>query len=212
MTRLIVVRHGRTAWNRDERFRGHADIALDQVGEGQAEACARFVASRFVPVAIYASPLKRTIQTAEAIGRWCGRVVQPHEGLLDMSFGEAEGVSWSDAEARWSGLVRAWRDAPHTATFPGGETLARLRSRLLAAVQGIAARHESEEIVLVGHDATNRVVLLAALGIGDERFWRIGQDPAAVSVLDLHDGTFTVVSMNDTCHLTSTIQQEEKRQ
>jgi broad specificity phosphatase PhoE len=131
VTRLIVVRHGRTAWNREERFRGRTDVPLDPVGKAQAEACARVLAARFRPAAIYASPLSRTVATAE-------------------------------------------------------------------------------EIVLVGHNATNRVLILAALGLGNERFWRIGQDTAAVNVVTVADGTFTVVTLNDTCHLNPTIVGEEK--
>jgi probable phosphoglycerate mutase len=210
MTRLIIVRHGRTAWNREERFRGRTEVPLDEVGEAQVEACARIVATRFRPSAIYASPLQRTLRTADAIGRRCGLTPLPHQGLVDMSFGEAEGLTWPEADARWLGLGSAWRNAPHTATFPGGETLAVVRGRLMAAVKAIAAGHADEEIVLVGHNATNRVLLLAALGLPDERFWRIGQDTAAVNVLDLEDDIFTVVTLNDTCHLNPTIMGEEK--
>lgn len=210
MTRLIIVRHGRTAWNRDERFRGRADVPLDRTGEVQVEACARSIAARFRPVAIYASPLQRTVCTARAIGLGCGVTPRPLEGLVDMSFGEAEGLSWPEADARWRGLGSAWRDAPHTAAFPGGETLALLRKRVVAAALEISDRHADQEVVLVGHNATNRVVLLHALGLPDERFWGIGQDPAGISVVDRRADGFAVLTLNDTCHLSSTIPEEEK--
>ena len=71
-TLLILVRHGRTAWNREERFRGRADVPLDAVGLAQAEATGKRVATQWQPQALYASPLSRAIQTAEAIGRASG--------------------------------------------------------------------------------------------------------------------------------------------
>ncbi len=210
VVRIILVRHGRTAWNREERFRGRTDVPLDAVGEAQVEACASHIAARFRPIAIYSSPLGRTLRTADTIGVRCGLTVTPHKGLIDMSFGEAEGLTWSEADTRWPGLARAWRTAPHTAAFPGGETLTGVRERLVATVKAIAARHVDDEVVFVGHNATNRVLLLAALGLGEEQFWRIGQDTAAVNVIDLNADTFTVLALNDTCHLSSTITREEK--
>ncbi len=210
MTRLIIVRHGRTAWNREERFRGRTDVPLDAVGEKQVEACARAIAARFRPAAVYASPLQRTVRTAEAIGRQCHVATELHDGLIDMSFGEAEGLTWPEADARFPGLGSAWRDTPHTATFPGGETLAAVRARLVTAATALAERHPGQEVVLVGHNATNRALLLAALDLGDERFWRIGQEPAAINLVALEDGAFTVLTLNDTCHLNEIILEEEK--
>jgi broad specificity phosphatase PhoE len=210
MMRVILVRHGRTAWNREERFRGRPDIPLDDVGEAQVDACGRAVALRFRPSAVFASPLGRSLRTAEAIGRRLGLPVQAHDGLIDMSFGKAEGLTWAEADARFAGLGSTWRDAPHMASFPGGESLPGLRVRIVAAVREIAGAQAGEEIVLVGHNATNRVLLLEALGLGDERFWRFGQEPAAVNVLALAGESFTVVTLNDTCHLNHMIPIEEK--
>jgi len=69
MTRIILVRHGQTEWNRVERFRGRADVPLNETGLAQAEATGRRVASEWQPVAIYSSPLSRAVKTAEAIAR-----------------------------------------------------------------------------------------------------------------------------------------------
>ena len=82
--RVVLVRHGRTAWNRVERFRGRADVPLDDMGLGQAEATARRVATEWQPAAIYCSPLSRTVQTAVAIGRHCGLQAQPWPDLIDI--------------------------------------------------------------------------------------------------------------------------------
>lgn len=73
MTRILLVRHGRTAWNVHERFRGREDVPLDQTGLSQAERTAAYIASRWNPAAVYSTPLARGRATAEAIARRCGR-------------------------------------------------------------------------------------------------------------------------------------------
>jgi probable phosphoglycerate mutase len=69
MTRIILVRHGQTEWNRIERFRGRADVPLNETGIKQAEATGNRVAAKWKPVAIYSSPLLRAVKTAEAIAK-----------------------------------------------------------------------------------------------------------------------------------------------
>jgi broad specificity phosphatase PhoE len=208
--RIILVRHGRTAWNREERFRGRTDIPLDEVGEDQIDACGRAVALRFQPSAVYSSPLARALRTAEAIARRLGLPVQPHDGLIDMSFGKAEGLTLAEADARFAGLGSAWRDTPHAAAFPEGEGLSGLRARIVGSVRAIARTRAANEIVLVGHNATSRVLLLEALGLGDERFWSFSQEPGAINVLGFDGESFSVVAMNDTCHLHAVMPPAEK--
>jgi probable phosphoglycerate mutase len=78
----------------------------------------------------------------------------------------------------------------------------------MAAVHEIAAWHPNETVVLVGHQVMNRVILLGVLGLGLDRLWRIGQDTAAINVFDLdaERGEFTLLSLNDTCHLAGVAQ------
>jgi probable phosphoglycerate mutase len=85
--------------------------------------------------------------------------------------------------------------------IPGGETLDDLRTRGMAAVKELAARHAGQTIVLVGHTVINRIILLGVLGLGNERFWHLRQDTCAINVFEADDGEFTLVSLNDTCHL-----------
>ena len=203
MTRIILIRHGQTAWNRVERFRGRADVPLNDTGLAQAEATARRVAAQWQPVAFYSSPLSRAVQTAEAMARRFDLPVQAHGGLIDIDYGQWQGLTPDEARERWPERVDAWYRTPETAQIPGGETLNDLRVRLIDAVRELAARHRGETIVLVGHTVANRAILLEALGLDNSRFWRLGQDTCAINVLTLDeaDQEFTLVSMNDTCHL-----------
>jgi phosphoserine phosphatase len=201
VTRIILVRHGQTRWNLVEHFRGQADVPLNETGLAQAEAVSRRVARHWSPVAVYASPLSRAVRTAEVIAQPLGLTVQVTSGLLDMDFGQWQGLTVDAVKARWPELSSAWYAVPHTVSVPSGETLADVRARGMATVQELCARHSDQTIVLVGHNAINRVILLGVLGLGNECFWRIGQDPCAINVFEFAENAFTLVSLNDTGHL-----------
>jgi probable phosphoglycerate mutase len=201
MALIILVRHGQTEWNRIERFRGRADVPLNETGLAQAEATGRRVAVEWRPVVIYSSPLSRAVKTAEAIARHFNLPVQIHPGLADIDYGEWQGLTPDEAKQRWPQEIDAWYHTPHLAHIPGGEMLDDLRVRGMACVHELAARHEGQMVVLVGHTVINRVILLGVMGLGNDRFWRLRQDTCAINVIEADGGDFTIVSLNDTCHL-----------
>ena len=207
MTRIILVRHGQTEWNRVERFRGRADVPLNETGLAQAKATGQRVASdaslseEWQPVAIYSSPLSRAVKTAEAIAQHFNLLVQAHPGIADIDYGQWQGLTPDEVKARWPEIHHAWYNAPHTARIPGGETLQDLRARGMAAVNELAARHAGQTFVMVGHTVINRIILLGVLGLGNDHFWRLKQDTCAINVFEADGGEFTLASLNDTCHL-----------
>ena len=201
MTCIILVRHGQTEWNRVERFRGHADVPLNETGLTQAEATGRRVAEGWEPTAIYSSPLSRAVKTAEAIAKHFSLPLQTHPGLIDIDYGEWQGLTPDEAQERWPEAVHAWYNQPETVSIPGGETLARLRERAICTVNELASHHIGQTIVLVGHTVINRIILLGVLGLGNDRFWHIRQDTCAINVFEAEKNDFILVSMNDTCHL-----------
>ena len=201
MTCIILVRHGQTEWNRVERFRGWADVPLNETGLAQAEATGKRVASEWQPAAVYSSPLSRAVRTAGAIAGHFNLPVQIHPGLADIDYGQWQGLTPEEAQERWPAALHAWYNRPEAARIPGGETLTGLRARGMAAVKELAARHAGQTIVLVGHTVINRVLLLGVLGLGNDRFWHLKQDTCAINVFEVENNDFTLVSLNDTCHL-----------
>jgi len=201
MTHFILIRHGETEWNRVVRFRGRADISLNDVGLVQAAATGRRVAATWRPAAIYSSPMRRARQTATAIGERINLPVQPHAGLYDIDFGQLQGLTVDEAMARWPEVVRSWAETPAATRFPGGEGLGDLAARSTAMLQELTARHENETVVLVGHTVINRVILLGVLGLGLERFWHLGQDTCAINLFEATAGDYVLHSLNDVCHL-----------
>ena len=201
MTHFILVRHGQTEWNRVERFRGRADVPLNETGLAQADATARKIAERWHPEAVYSSPLSRALKTAQPIAQPFDLRVQTHPGLADIDYGEWQGLTPDEVKERWPDLHHTWYHAPQNARIPDGETLQDLRNRGMAMVNELAAKHARQTVVLVGHTVINRIILLGILGLGNDRFWKLKQDTCAVNVFDAEDGDFTLVSLNDTSHL-----------
>jgi phosphoserine phosphatase len=92
MTKILLVRHGHVAGISPERFRGRADLPLTAEGRRQAEMTAQRISATWRPTAIYASPLSRAQDTGAAIGRPFGLTPTPLEGLLDIDYGEWQGI------------------------------------------------------------------------------------------------------------------------
>jgi broad specificity phosphatase PhoE len=202
-TRVILVRHGQTAWNVGDRFRGRQDLPLDAIGRQQAAAAGKRIASRWSPRAIYCSPLTRARETAQAIGDACGLAVQSQDGLIDIDYGDWQGLSPEEAAGQYPALHAAWLHAPETVQVPGGESLVQVQSRAFANLLEIMNQHPDETVVVVAHTVVNRLLLCAVLGLDNSRFWRLHQDTAAINVFDWDGEHFTIVSLNDTCHLSS---------
>lgn len=201
MTTILLVRHGRTAWNREERFRGQVDLPLDDWGLQQAELVGQRIASQWQPAAIYASSLQRTLQTAAAIAGACSLHTTIYDGLLDIDYGAFAGLTPDEAASRHPDLARAWRRAPHMVLFPDGESLGDVRDRAEVALEEISTNHPDQTVVLVTHVVVCRLLFCMTLGLDSSHFWQFEPATASISVIEVGDGRRALLSFNDTCHL-----------
>ncbi|MBI4289659.1 MAG: histidine phosphatase family protein [Chloroflexi bacterium] len=200
MTRLLIVRHGQTEWNRVERFRGHIDLELNETGVRQAEAAAARL-TEWPVAAVYSSPLKRAWRTAEAIAAPLNLEVRPLEGIVDMHFGKWEGLSLAEAHQQYPDLYALWETEPHRVQMPGGEGLPQVQARAMAAVKSLIDRHPADAIALVTHRVVCKLLVLGLLGLDASHFWQIEQNTTGINFFDVRDGLPTAVIINDTCHL-----------
>jgi broad specificity phosphatase PhoE len=206
MTRIILARHGNTPWNKDKIFRGSKDIPLDDQGREEAWALGVWLKDEAIHAA-YTSPLSRSRDTAIAIARHHDLEVIDLPGLADLSYGDWEGVPLKEVKVKYADLYRQWETSPHTVRFPNGETLEELRTRALAAVDGVVQRHPDQTVLLVGHRAVNKVIIAALIGLDNSHFWRIAQDTTCVNRFNLVEDpqwvgkTWYIISINDACHL-----------
>jgi broad specificity phosphatase PhoE len=201
--RLIVVRHGQTAWNvgaGEERFRGRTDLPLDPVGMDQARAVAGRLKGESI-AALYASPLLRARQTIAPLAEDLGLAVQPHDGMLDINYGRLQGLTHSQAASAHADEYVRWRTHPAQVRFPDGESLADVQARLLVLMDELTARHPGQTIVLVGHQIVNKVLACTLLGLSLDRIWRIRQDTAGIDLFQWENEAWITLRLNDTCHL-----------
>ena len=197
---IILVRHGQTAWNKEERFRGRADLPLDDFGIRQAEAAANKLANCGAK-AIYSSPLQRTIMTAEPIAARLGLSIQPSDDLIDIDYGAWQGLSTEEALEQNANLYNQWIETPQDASFPGGEGLRDVRDRVESIIDKVLTEHADQTIILVSHVVVCRVFICTVLGLDNSHFWQIGQDVNAINTIGLREGKLVLNSLNDTCHL-----------
>ena len=203
-TTILLVRHGRTAWNKEERFRGLTDLPLDEEGLRQAELVGQYIARQRPVAAIYASPLQRTLQTAQPLARLLGIAAQPNIGLRDLDYGDFAGLAPSEAEARFPALYGMWVTAPHLVSFPRGESLWHVQARSMDLIGQIVQQHADQTVALVTHLAVCRVILCSLLDLHLSHFWRFNVEPGSVTAFQYRDGIFTMLAANDTGHLNRT--------
>ncbi|MBA2238140.1 MAG: histidine phosphatase family protein [Lysobacter sp.] len=201
---IMLARHGETAWNAEGRYQGQEDIVLSPVGLAQARALGERL--RDVPITrAVASPLSRARQTAEfALGeRDLPLTLDP--GLMEIAHGTWEGLLASEIRERDPERLRAWRDTPHEVLMPEGESLQHVFDRawpaLARAAEGLG---DDDTLLVVAHDAVNRVLLCRMLDIPLAKLWGFRQAPTTINLLEGQDvDHLEVVRLNDCSHHTA---------
>jgi phosphoserine phosphatase len=202
MTRIYLVRHGTTEWNREEIFRGRADCALNETGRAEARAVAAYFEGVDLD-GIYTSPLARAAETAAAIAAGRGIEVGSDPAFIDLDFGEWQGRPLKEVREKYPELYRAWRERPQEVTIPGGENLDSVRARAWEGLLRVARENPDRTVVIVSHRVITKILICAALGLDNSHFWQIKQDTTAINCLEYARGYFIVSLLNDTCHLKS---------
>jgi phosphoserine phosphatase len=203
--RILLARHGETAWNAEGRYQGQEDIPLSPVGEAQARALGGRLREVRIDRAL-ASPLARARRTAElALGEARAAQLQLDDGLKEIAHGEWEGLLASEIGARDPERLRAWREAPERVQMPGGESLGQVFERAWAALERACdGLGDGDSLLLVAHDAVNRVLLCRVLGIPFARLWSFRQAPTTLNLLEgPAPGALEVVRLNDCSHHTA---------
>jgi len=203
--RILLARHGETAWNAEGRYQGQEDIPLSPVGEAQARALGERLRGVRIDRAV-ASPLSRALRTAElALGEERAALLTTDDGFKEIAHGEWEGLLAQEIHTRDPERLRAWRETPHEVLMPQGESLQHVLDRAWPALQRACAGLDSDEtLLIVAHDAVNRVLLCRVLGLPLQRLWSFRQAPTTLNLLEGADvDHLEVVRLNDCAHHTA---------
>ena len=199
MTRLILIRHGRSTWNADHRIQGYADPPLDGVGREQARRLAERLRGEEIAM-FYTSPLLRARETADIIGEALGVPVAPDERLREYDVGGITGLTWEQVMEQYPDLARRWVEAEEGVEFPDAEKGDAFRARVAAAFDEIVARRTEGPIGVVAHGGVLGTYLNYLIGLPTWRSpFRFAN--ASLSIVEAHPVRPRIMLLNDTCHL-----------
>jgi probable phosphoglycerate mutase len=201
-TVTLLLRHGQTPMSVEKRYAGRTDVPLTETGLTQAAAAAKRLASAGID-AIVASPLQRTVQTAEVVAAVTGVPVTTDEGFQETDFGDWDGLTFAEVRERWPSEMTAWLADPAVAP-PGGESFAEVSERVIAALARVLADRAGQRVLIVSHVTPIKTLVAAALLAPPPALFRMHLDVAALCEIDWYaDGPAVLRSFNDTAHLTS---------
>ena len=195
--KMLLVRHGKTDWNVEVRFQGSTDIPLNDIGYQQALKTAARLKS-WQDAAIYSSPLKRAMQTAEAISG--GAPVTPLEGFTEINFGDWEGSRVSDIRAKDKEALEAWHRDGFFSIPENAETWDQINERVSQALS-VCLPKDDERIIIVAHGGILRAIMINLLQLDPHTAWRLAVYNCSISAVDICRGINNLVFLNDTTHL-----------
>ncbi len=201
-TRILLIRHGETNWNRIRRFQGRSDLPLNPTGRDQARALA--LALKDEPLnAIYSSPLLRAMETVYHIMGFHPSVpVFNEEGLVEMDLGDFEGLEAQHWAEQYPDFRKTWQKSPASVKMPGGESLPEVQVRAIDTLERITQAYSSEStLLLCCHNFVNLTILCYALEVPLDRFREIRQDTAALNILYMKGKKLKAEVVNDRSHL-----------
>jgi len=173
---------------------------LDRVGMKQAEAAAKRIKEWPIST-IYSSPLRRATATSEIIGAHLGLGVQLVPDIIDVDYGEWQGLSTQEVIDRYDGLYSKWIEHPGDMKFPGGESFTQVKDRISRAIEILIQQHPKESIILVTHKVICQMLVLSLLALNSSHFWQITQDVCAMNLFEVRGGIPSALFLNDICHL-----------
>ncbi len=211
MIKILIARHGETAWNAADIFRGRVSIGLSENGFKQAGLLAGYLSQEKIQ-AVYCSPLQRAMQTADAVSKPHNVTPQPMEELTDLDFGEWEGVPRQEVQEKSPQLYEQWLDRPDQVQIPGGESLDAARSRALHAFDQIMDWNREGTFAIITHRVVTKILVCALLGLDNSHFWNIEHGTCGVTTF-IHNGRcFILTHHNDTSFLKPKVKEEPETQ
>lgn len=198
--RLIVVRHGETAYNAERRFTGQTDVPLTPQGRTQADLVGKSLAGSHLD-AIVCSDLERTRDTAQNIARYFSLPVEDDSDLREISLGAWEGFTFAEIKERDPEGLAAWIVDPTHNAAPGGENVAQVRDRVVRALAHWRARYPDGNVLWVTHGGLIGVLFCHVLGLDLNRRWQFRHDNASIHEIWFRGERVEIVRLNETAHL-----------
>tara|TARA_Y100001968_G_scaffold310906_1_gene332302 strand:- start:5746 stop:7077 length:1332 start_codon:yes stop_codon:yes gene_type:complete len=204
-SRLILVRHGETNWNKEGRFQGQIDIPLNQTGKKQASAAGLFL-QNFPINKAFSSIMSRPRETTEIILQHHHNLkIDLQESLKEIGHGEWEGKLETEIKLDWPQLLTNWKKSPETVEMPSGESINQVWERSINCWIKISkSLMQGETALVVAHDAVNKTILCHLLGLQPQDIWMVKQGNGGINIIDIPEEPnqpSIVTCLNITSHL-----------
>ncbi|MCB0221544.1 MAG: histidine phosphatase family protein [Chrysiogenetes bacterium] len=193
---LLLVRHGETDWNLEQRFQGVSDVPLCERGRAQAASLRAHLGDEGFD-AVFASPLQRALETAEILSGLSREEIEVIPEIQEMNQGKLEGLTWKELLAEHPEIITRWMSEPVDLRIPGGETIREVASRMAAGLRSVRERAHGRRVLVVSHNLAISAGLAELLGEGPEHFRRYRQEPCAINRIEWHEEPLSLHVCND---------------
>ncbi|WHH60579.1 alpha-ribazole phosphatase [Petroclostridium sp. X23] len=196
MLELILVRHGETDSNIRGTYLGWTDIPLNEQGIKQVDHIAKVLKEEKIE-GIYSSPLKRTMQTVQAINKYHQKQITILDGLKERNFGIWEDLIYDDIKENHKELHDHWLQNWIDFTIPEGESAGQTFDRIVKAVDEITSSYEHGKVIIVTHLGVIRNIIAYLLGMDIEGSWHFSVQNGSVTRIQITDGYGVLMSLNE---------------
>jgi alpha-ribazole phosphatase len=193
-TRIYLIRHGQVAGSEVFRYNGQSNVQLTTKGLDQYRMLSERLKDKPIS-ACYTSDLSRCVEGARIICSALGISPVPKKELRELSFGDWEGMTWTELEEKFPEAWQARLKDIVNYRVPGGENLLDLSERVMPVIEEIVEKHCGEEVLVVGHGGINRIILLHSLGAPYTSMFRVEQNFGCLNIIDYYEDGNPVVKL-----------------
>ncbi|MBS3811379.1 MAG: alpha-ribazole phosphatase [Halanaerobiales bacterium] len=202
-TNLVLVRHGETQWNKDSKYQGAVDIELNKKGKRQAQELYNFLKDEKFDT-IYSSTLKRASHTVKDIADYQNKDLITIADLMEIDFGEWEGLTFAEIEENYPKLAHKWAKDPTCCKPPEGEHIQEVEERVGDAIDQIVKENQDKKVLIATHGGIVRIIIAYLLELPLNRIFSIEVDNVSISRVKFYDHYPVVKLLNSTHHLKQT--------
>ena len=200
MTKIFLIRHGLSEWNKLNKIQGQKNTILTELGEKQAAHMGNRLIEENIDI-IYSSDLKRAYDTAKIISNIINKPLISSEAIREINFGQWEGLNTEELQEKYRDEYLTWTKEPDKLNMDGAETLEDLKHRGMKYIDHIVKENQNKNIAIVSHGVMLKVIILGLLGVDMSHYKNISLNNVSLSIVECRTYNNVLTLLNDTSHL-----------